>query len=50
MICLDYRKCGPKGETSVVQVDQEWDYRITFLAETFESFIRGLYSEAAFGN
>src|SRR5450631_1337503 len=50
MICLDYRKCGPKGETSVVQVDQEWDYRITFLAETFESFIRGLYSEAAFDN
>jgi hypothetical protein len=50
MICLDYRECGPNGEPSVVHVDQEWDYRITFLAETFESFIRGLYSEAAFDN
>jgi hypothetical protein len=48
MICLDYRECGPNGETSIVHVDQEWDYRITFLAETFESFIRGLESEAAF--
>ncbi|MCP3370449.1 SMI1/KNR4 family protein [Bradyrhizobium cajani] len=50
MICLDYRKCGPNGEPSVVHVDQEWDYRITFLAENFESFIRGLNSEAAFDN
>jgi hypothetical protein len=50
MICLDYRECGPNGEPSVVHVDQEWDYRITFLAETFESFIRGLEFEAAFGN
>lgn len=50
MICLDYRKCGPNGEPSVVHVDQEWDYRITFLAETFESFIRGLSSEDAFDN
>jgi hypothetical protein len=48
MICLDYRKCGPNGEPSVVHVDQEWNYRITFLAETFESFIRGLSSEEAF--
>jgi SMI1-KNR4 cell-wall len=50
MICLDYRKCGPNGEPSVVHVDQEWDYRITLLTETFESFIRGLDSEAAFDN
>jgi hypothetical protein len=50
MIGLDYRKCGPNGQPSVVHVDQEWDYRITFLAETFESFIRGLDSEAAFDN
>jgi len=48
MIGLDYRKCGPNGEPSVVHVDQEWDYRITCLAETFESFIRGLDSETAF--
>ena len=50
MICLDYRKCGPNGEPSVVHVDQEWDYRMTFLAETFERFIRGLESGAAFDN
>jgi hypothetical protein len=50
MIGLDYRKCGPTGEPSVVHVDQEWDHRITFLAETFESFIRGLFSEAEFDN
>jgi len=50
MICLDYRKCGPNGEPSVVHVDQEWDYRITFLAATFERFIRGLYSESGFEN
>ena len=48
MLCLDYRKCGPQGEPQVVHVDQEYDYKITFVAETFESFIRGLESEDAF--
>lgn len=48
MLCLDYRTCGPSGEPSVVHVDQERDYHITCLAGTFESFIRGLQSEAAF--
>ena len=42
MICLDYRKCGPSGEPQVVHVDQELDYKITFVAESFEVFIRGL--------
>jgi len=42
MICLDYRKCGPQGEPQIVHIDQEGDYRITFVAENFESFIRGL--------
>lgn len=50
MICLDYRKCGPRGEPQVVHVDQEWDYRITFVAESFEAFIRGLESDEAFEN
>lgn len=42
MLCLDYRDCGPMGEPRVVHVDQELDYQITHVADTFESFIRGL--------
>jgi hypothetical protein len=48
MVCLDYRECGPTGEPTVVHVDQEWDYRIVFVAENFEAFIRGLESDSAF--
>lgn len=48
MLCLDYRECGPSGEPQVVHVDQEWDYKVTFVAESFESFIRGLESDDAF--
>jgi len=42
MIMLDYRKNGKDGEPQVVHVDQESDYKITFLAENFESFVKGL--------
>lgn len=42
MLMFDYRKCGKQGEPAVVHVDQEHDYKITFLADNFESFIRGL--------
>jgi SMI1-KNR4 cell-wall len=42
MIAFDYTKCGKDGEPEVVHVDQEDDYRITFLAKDFETFIRGL--------
>jgi len=42
MIFLDYRECGPQGEPKVVHIDQEYDYEITPLADTFEEFIRGL--------
>lgn len=42
MIMLDYSKCGNDGEPEVVHVDQEWDYKKTFLAKDFETFIRGL--------
>lgn len=42
MIMLDYRRNGNEGEPEVVHVDQESDYKITFLAENFETFIKGL--------
>lgn len=45
LVMLDYRDCGPQGEPRVVHVDQENDYRITFVAPDFESFIRGLVDE-----
>ncbi|MBI3221395.1 MAG: SMI1/KNR4 family protein [Bacteroidetes bacterium] len=44
MIMLDYSNCGKDGEPEVVHVDQESDYRKTFLAKDFETFIRGLVS------
>jgi hypothetical protein len=49
MLCLDYRECGPSGEPRVVHIDQEWDYKITLVAKNFESFIRGLEGDDAFG-
>jgi hypothetical protein len=48
MICLDYRKKGRNGEPEVVHVDQESDYKITFLASNFEEFIKGLVNETVF--
>lgn len=48
MVMLDYRACGNTGEPTVVHVDVELDYEITFLAENFESFIRGLVDESIF--
>jgi SMI1-KNR4 cell-wall len=45
MLCLDYRDCGKNGEPQVVHVDQEYDYKITFVAKNFESFIRGLEND-----
>ena len=48
MIFLDYRACGPQGEPAVVHVDQENDYKITHLADSFEEFIRGLEHESVF--
>lgn len=44
-IMLDYRSSGPGGEPQVVHVDQEDDYRITFVAPDFASFIGGLVAE-----
>ena len=48
MIFLDYRECGPQGEPKVVHIDQEYDYEITPLADTFEDFIRGLVDEEVY--
>jgi hypothetical protein len=48
MLCLDYRECGPQGEPSVVHVDQEDNYKITYLAKDFETFILGLEGDDAF--
>lgn len=48
MLCLDYRECGPNGEPQVVHVDQEREYKITFVAKNFESFVRGLEGDDAF--
>ena len=45
MILLDYSSCGLQGEPCVVHVDQENDYKKTFLAKDFETFIRGLRAE-----
>ena len=50
MIFLDYRKCGKQGEPEVVHIDQECDYKITHLADNFESFICGLVDENIFDN
>ncbi|MEY9093918.1 hypothetical protein ABH899_002527 [Paenibacillus sp. RC84] len=45
VVMLDYRACGREGEPEIVHVDQEDDYEITFLADNFEAFIRGLVSD-----
>ena len=42
MIFLDYRECGKEGEPSVVHIDQEFNHKITKLANCIEEFILGL--------
>lgn len=43
MFFLDYRKCGPAGEPAVVLVDQEFDYAILPVADSFEEFLHMLH-------
>ncbi|MRN51688.1 SMI1/KNR4 family protein [Paenibacillus monticola] len=51
-VMLDYRECGPDGEPCVIHVDVEVDDepRITFLAQDFEAFIRGLVNQEEYDN
>ena len=44
MIFLDYSDCGKDGEPCVVNINQESDFEITYLADNFSSFVRGLVS------
>lgn len=39
IIMLDYSKCGPEGEPSVIYIDQEDDYYTLKLAPNFFEFI-----------
>ena len=48
VVMLDYRNCGSQGEPEVIHVDQEDDYKITFLATNFEEFILGLKNDDEF--
>lgn len=43
MIFLDYSDCGNDGEPCVVHISQENNYEITYLADNFEEFIKGLF-------
>lgn len=48
MICFDYRENGRNGEPQIVHIDQEDDYKITFLASNLEGFIKGLVNDSVF--
>lgn len=48
MLCLDYSGSGPGAEPRVVHVDQERNYRVTVLTDTFEEFLLGLEHESNF--
>ncbi|MGL4668663.1 MAG: SMI1/KNR4 family protein [Saezia sp.] len=45
MIFLDYSDCGPTGEPCVVHINQEHNYEVTYLADSFAAFVRGLLPE-----
>ncbi|MBQ7492262.1 MAG: SMI1/KNR4 family protein [Clostridia bacterium] len=45
MFFLDYRACGRDGEPAVAEIDQEADYAIDLLADSFEEFIGKLVTE-----
>ncbi len=48
LILLDYSNCGKDGEPEVVYIDQELDYRKTFVAKDFETFVRELVNPDVF--
>ncbi|MEU0558209.1 SMI1/KNR4 family protein [Dactylosporangium sp. NPDC006015] len=46
-IALDYRKCGPTGNPSVVWIDDEMNHEL-LLAPDFRAFVERLTASAAF--
>jgi len=48
MICFDYRKHGRQGEPEIVHVAKERYYEVTFLANDFETFIKGLVNDEVY--
>lgn len=48
MVFLDYSKCGHDGEPSVVDVDQEDNYKTSVLANDFGEFINKLITRDEF--
>lgn len=48
MILLDYSNCVRDGEPEVVHVDAEGDFKKTFLAKDFETFVCGLVHEVIY--
>ena len=42
MIFLDYSDCGTEGEPCVVSINQESDFELSYVADNFAQFIRGL--------
>ena len=49
-VMLDYRQCKNGGEPAVIHVDVEVgdEPEITYLADNFESFVRGLVNESVY--
>lgn len=45
MIFLDYSDCGAQGEPCVVEIEQESDYEIIYLADNFKEFVSELFEE-----
>lgn len=48
MICLDYSQNGVSGEPQVVHIDQENNYKKTFISDSFANFILNLEDDSAF--
>lgn len=49
-VFLDYREAGPNVDPPVVSIDQEDNYKVTLLAESFGDFIRNLITKDEFEN
>ncbi|MDF2932473.1 MAG: hypothetical protein K0R36_1804 [Chryseobacterium sp.] len=48
MVLFDYSNCGNDGEPEIVHIDQENNYKKTFLAKDFETFVKNLKAEEEF--